>query len=222
MPTVLVSGANRGLGLEFVRQYANDGWRVHAASREPETADTIAGDVVGHLLDVTNPKQISDLSRHLASEPLEVLINNAGIWIPEIESLESFNTSAWDRYMHANALGPLLLSQAFADLLSPQGAKLINISSRSASLTLPTTLDLGTAPAKLALNAITKSLSVDWRSRKITVIAITPGWVRTDMGGEAANLSVEESVSGMKEIISKLTIEHSGRFYAYDGQEIPW
>lgn len=148
MPTVLVSGANRGLGLEFVRQYANDGWRVHAASREPETADTIAGDVVGHLLDVTNPKQISDLSRHLASEPLEVLINNAGIWIPEIESLESFNTSAWDRYMHANALGPLLLSQAFADLLSPQGAKLINISSRSDSLTLPTTLDLGTAPAK--------------------------------------------------------------------------
>ena len=183
MPTVLISGANRGLGLEFARQYARDGWRVHAASRAPATADRLADNVVGHFLDVTDPTQISALRARLADEQLDVIINNAGIWFPKVESLDGFDARAWESYMQVNALGPLIMAQAFADLLSPRGAKLVNVSSRSASIALADDTGFGYGASKAALNAITKSLSVDWRASNVIVIAITPGWVRTDMGG---------------------------------------
>lgn len=222
MPSVFITGANRGIGFEFACQYANAGWRVHAASRVPRTAGEIAGDVEGHLLEVTDAGQISSLSTRFETERLDLVINNAGIWLPDVETLDTFDTSAWDAYMRVNALGALLVSQALANTFSPDGAKLINISSRSASMTLADDKGFGYGSSKAALNAITKSLSVDFASKLIAVVAITPGWVSTDMGGAEANLTVQESVRGMREVIEGVTMEHSGRFYAYDGQEVPW
>ena len=122
------------------------------------------------------------LGARFREESLDLVINNAGVWFADVESLETFETTAWDRYLRVNALGPLLVSQALENSFSKSGAKLVNITARSSSMTLARDRGFGYGPSKAALNAITKSLSVDLAPRQITVIAITPGWVNTDMG----------------------------------------
>ena len=117
MASVFITGANRGIGLELARQYASDGWRVHAASRKPQTAERIAGDVVGHQLDVTDVDQVAALGARFCEEPLDLVINNAGVWFPDVENLEGFDTSAWDHYMRVNALGPLFSVTSAGELL---------------------------------------------------------------------------------------------------------
>ena len=222
MASVFITGANRGIGFELARQYASDGWRVHAASRKPETAERIAGDVVGHRLDVTDVDQVAALGRRFSEESLDLVINNAGVWFSDVENLEGFETNAWDHYMRVNALGPLLVSQALEGSLSKTGAKLVNITARSSSMTLARDRGFGYGPSKAALNAITKSLSVDLAPRQITVIAITPGWVNTDMGADGAKIEVEESVHGIRKVIARATMESTGHFFEYDGAELPW
>ena len=222
MSSVFITGANRGIGRELARQYACEGWKVHAASRQPETAKQIAGDVTGHLLDVTDVEQVAALRSSFPEQTLDLVINNAGIWLPEAETLESINSSAWNRYMRVNALGPLLVSQALAHSFSTAGAKLVNITARSSSITHARDRGFGYGPSKAALNAITKSLSIDFAPRQITVIAITPGWVNTDMGREGAIIEVEESVRGIRAVIADATIKSSGHFFEYDGSEVAW
>lgn len=222
MASALITGANRGIGFELARQYASLGWRVHAASRKPETAKQICGEVIGHRLDVTDVAQVSALREQFRAEPLDLVINNAGVWFSHVESLETFETATWDRYMRVNALGPLLVSQALESSFSKSGAKLVNISARSASITLARDKGFGYGPSKAALNAITKRLSIELAPRQITVIAITPGWVNTDMGAHGANIEVAESVRGIRDVIARASMHTTGRFFEYDGRELPW
>jgi NAD(P)-dependent dehydrogenase (short-subunit alcohol dehydrogenase family) len=226
LPTVLVTGANRGIGLEFVRSFAADGWRVHACARNVEKAKTVRaveGDVVCHKLDVTNGLKVASLARALAEEPIDLLINNAGLRGPKTGFGET-DYEEWAAILQVNTLAPLRMVERFADLVErSDGKTVVNISSIMGSIA-----DNGSGgeyiyrSSKAALNMVTKSLAVDLAGRGIKVVSFHPGWVRTDMGGAGASISPEESVQGMRRTIAGLTAADSGRFFNYDGAPLEW
>jgi NAD(P)-dependent dehydrogenase (short-subunit alcohol dehydrogenase family) len=226
MPTVLVTGANRGIGLEFVRQYAAEGWRVHAACRDPGKAAElkgIKGDVRLHALDVTDDKQIAALAKSLVGEPIDILVNNAGVRGLG-DSFGSTEVAGWLETLRVNAIAPIRVSEGLISNLERGQRKLIvNITSRLGSIAENSSGgSYAYRSSKAALNMAAKSMSVDLRGRGITVVVFHPGWVQTDMGGSGAPVTPTESVSGMRAKIATLTAADSGSFFNYNGQPISW
>ncbi len=239
MSTVLVTGASRGLGLEFARQYAADGWQVIACTRAPgESAalrelaqSTPAGRIEVHALDMTDVGAIEALARALADRPIDLLINNAGAMARRGGSASrsgAFGASDWrdwEELFRLNAFAPMKMAESFVPHLARgSGKRLIALSTIMASMARNT---LGGfypyRASKAALNAIVVSLAVDLARRHgIIVAALHPGWVRTDMGGAGADIDPSTSVSGMRRVIAALDRERSGRFWSYDGTELPW
>ena len=226
-PTVLITGASRGLGLEFTRQYAAEGWRVIATCRQPKAAKALAaikGDVRIRTLDVTDQAQARSLARALKGEAVDLLFNNAGIYGPRKETFGQVDTEAWHQVFHINVMGPMMISEAFADHVARSERKTI-IALTSMMGSIAENQSGGSyvyRSSKAALNMVMKGLSLSLKSRKISVVVLHPGWVRTDMGGASAHLSVEESVTAMRRVIAGLKPADSGRFFNYDGREIPW
>ncbi len=228
----LITGANRGIGLEFVRQYAESGWRVYACCRKPQNADALHrlekqydGLISVHALDVSNFDQIDQLAKLLSGVAIDLLINNAGIYAHDYSARSNaVDEQAWIESFRINSIAPLKMVEAFTkNIARSQLKKIANITSKMGSV------DDNTSgghylyrSSKAALNIVTKSLAIDLAPQGILVSLIHPGWVRTDMGGSNALISVEQSVAGMRKVIGKLTPANSGRFYAYDGQEVPW
>ncbi len=226
MPSVLITGASRGIGLELVRSFAADGWRVHACCRIPEKAKklkTIAGDVECHRADVTDGLQIANLARDLSGEPIDLLINNAGVYGPR-DGSGKVAFDEWGEVFEVNSIGPLRVAQRFLKLVSKSERKqIVNISSRMGSVAENTGGgEYIYRSSKAALNMVVKSLAIELADRGITVIAFHPGWVQTDMGGAGAAITPEESVAGMRRVIEGLTLADNGRFFNYDGSGIPW
>jgi NAD(P)-dependent dehydrogenase (short-subunit alcohol dehydrogenase family) len=226
MPTVLITGANRGIGLEFARQYAADGWRVHAACRDPGKAaelKAVKGDVRPHALDVTDEAQIGALAKALAGEPIDILINNAGVRGLG-DSFGSTEVAGWLETLRVNAVAPIRVSEGLISNLERGQRKLIvNITSRLGSIAENSSGgSYAYRSSKAALNMAAKSMSVDLKGRGITVVVFHPGWVQTDMGGSGAPVTPPESVAGMRAKIAKLTAADSGHFFNYTGQPIPW
>ncbi len=226
MPTVLITGANRGLGLEFVRSFAADGWRVHACARNIEKAKRVkevSGDVVCHKLDVTNGLKVASLARELAEEPLDLLINNAGVFGPRTGFGET-DYDEWDAVLKVNTLAPLRMAERFVNMLekSERGV-VVNVSSIMGSIA---SNESGNSyiyrSSKAALNMITKGLSVDLAPKGITVVSVHPGWVQTDMGGQEADIAPVASIAGLRQVIAGLHPRDSGKFFNYDGSEIAW
>lgn len=230
MPTVLITGANRGLGLEFVRQYAQDGWRVHACARDPKAATALAdlagassGRVQVHALDVADFAQIERLGQALRDEAIDLLLNNAGVY-PRDEDFGRLDYAGWERAFRVNTLAPIRMAEVFLEQVARSQRRLIvNITSLMGSIG-----DNGSGgsyayrSSKAALNMATKSMSIDLRDRGITAIVMHPGWVKTDMGGPGAPTEAPESVSGMRKVIERLTPADSGKFYDHEGDELPW
>lgn len=226
MPTVLVTGTNRGIGLEFVRQYAAEGWRVHAACRDPEKATelkSIKGDVRVHRLDVTDEGQLAALETSLVGEPIDILINNAGVRGLG-DSFGSTDVAGWLETLRVNAIAPVRVSERLiANLERGQRKLIVNITSRLGSIA-----ENGSGgsyayrSSKAALNMAAKSMAVDLKGRGITVVVFHPGWVQTDMGGSGAPVSPPDSVGGMRAKIASLTAADSGSFFNYNGQPISW
>ncbi len=227
MPTCLITGANRGIGLEFAKQYAAEGWQVIATCRKPDEAKALAhleGDVQIHALDVSDFARIEALSRKLAGVAIDLLINNAGIYGPRVVPYGSVDYSAWSEVMRVNVMAPLKMSAVFADAVARSQMRLIvAVTSKMGSIADNTS---GGSyiyrSSKAALNAVMKSLAIDLRSKGIVVAVLHPGWVRTDMGGSAAQIDAFESVAGMREVIAGLRDRDSGCFFNYDGAELPW
>jgi NAD(P)-dependent dehydrogenase (short-subunit alcohol dehydrogenase family) len=227
MPTCLITGANRGIGLEFVKQYAADGWRLHATCRRPEDAaklSEIEGDVQVHPLDVTDFARIEALARKLSGEPIDLLINNAGIYGPRVTPYDGIDYAAWAEVLRVNTMAPVKVSAVFADAVAKSELKrIVAISSQMGSIA-----DNSSGgsyiyrSSKAGLNAAMKSLAHDLAGKKIAVAVLHPGWVRTDMGGSGATIDPFESVAGMRQVIDGLRPEASGSFFAYDGRELPW
>jgi NAD(P)-dependent dehydrogenase (short-subunit alcohol dehydrogenase family) len=227
MPTCLITGSNRGIGLEFARQYAAEGWRVIAACRRPNEAvalKDVDGDVDIRRLDVTDFAQIEDLAHALKGAAIDILINNAGVYGPRVTPYAAIDYGAWSEVLRANTMAPLKMAASFAEHLARSEKKcLVALSSAVGSIAENTSG--GTylyRSSKAALNAVMRSLSIDLKDKGIAVAILHPGWVRTDMGGSGAKINAVESVSAMRGLIDGWTLESSGRFFAYDGREIPW
>ncbi len=231
MSTLLITGANRGLGLEFCRQYADQGDHVIAACRDPEQAHmlrTLAGrfgNIEIAALDVADFGQIDSLSKRLAERSIDVLINNAGIYGDRSEAgFGRLNYDDWMRTLTVNGVAPVKMAEAFMpQLLRGQRKLIASVSSLMGSLADNTSGgSLLYRSSKAALNAAMKSLSIDLRSKSIGVLILHPGWVRTDMGGPNGLIDVETSVSGMKRCIDNFDMADTGRFIRYDGNGAPW
>lgn len=224
MPTVLITGANRGIGLEFARQYAADGWEVIATCRRPDKAVELAALGVGvHALDVTDFREIAALGGRLADRPIDVIVNNAGIY-GGAQDFGHVDPDDWAYAFQVNAMAPLKIAEAFAGHMARSQRRVIaSITSKMGSIEDNTSGDSYVyRSSKAALNAVNKSLSIDLKGRGIVCVLLHPGWVKTAMGGPAALITAQHSVGGMRRIIDTATLSHSGRFFAYDGQEVPW
>ena len=226
MNTILVTGANRGLGLEFVRSYAAEGRRVHACCRHPEKAKAlseIAGDVVSHRLDVTDGLRVASLARELADEPIDILINNAGVFHPRSDFGET-DYDDWVEELKVNTVAPARIVERFVEQVAASERKLIvNISSSMGSIALTTSGDsIIYRSSKAGLNMVVKCLANALAERGITVVALSPGWVTTDMGGPNAEIPPAQSIANMRKVIDGLTPADNGRFYNHEGEPRPW
>ena len=229
--TVLITGANRGLGLEFSRQYAESGWRVIAACRKPDQAFELISlaemypDVQIVVLDVADFAQIDALSALLAEDTIDVLLNNAGVYGDSAQhGFGSLDYEAWADTLAVNTLAPVKMAEAFLPQLERSQKKLlVAVSSLMGRMTDNTSGgSLLYRSSKAGLNAAMKTLALDLGSKSIGVLILHPGWVRTDMGGDIAPLGVEESVSGMVQQIKQFSMEKTGCFIRYDGSIAPW
>jgi NAD(P)-dependent dehydrogenase (short-subunit alcohol dehydrogenase family) len=223
MPLALITGANRGLGLEFTRQYMRDGWRVIGCCRDPDAASdlTNAGAEVMKL-DVTQAADVTGASKRLAGTSIDLLVCNAGVSGVRAPVLSPVTQADFDQVMRTNVLGPMWISAALADHVRP-GGKIAYLSSRMGSIGAMS--NGGSAlyrASKAALNAVVKAVGLELASRGVTAIALHPGWVKTDMGGAGAEIDVETSVAGMRAVIERAGPHVSGHFFDYTGKELPW
>ena len=236
MPTVLVTGANRGLGLEFVRQYAADGWSVVAACRSPSAAESLsklAGDDASIEIqpaDMLDAASIAALGEALAGRAIDVLINNAGIFGPSrrVDGCpgQSFGSVDYDRWLdvfRVNTLAPLRLAETLLpNLRAATAGKLVTISSRLGSITQTGTDYYAYRTSKAAVNMAMATLAQEPVASGVIVAVMHPGWVSTDMGGAEAPVSPQQSVTGLKQQIETLTLADSGSFIDFEGQRLPW
>jgi NAD(P)-dependent dehydrogenase (short-subunit alcohol dehydrogenase family) len=230
--TVLITGANRGLGLEFCRQYAADNWGVIAACRTPSAATELSALALKYSnlqiekLDVADFAQINALSKRLANESIDVLLNNAGVYGDKPDhGFGRLDYQAWSATLAVNTMAPVKMAEAFLPQLERSDKKLIvTVSSLMGSMTDNTSGgSLLYRSSKAGVNAVMKSLSIDLRPRSIGVLILHPGWVRTDMGGKNALIDVEESIAGMRRQIETFKLDQSGSFVRYDdGYLMPW
>lgn len=235
MPTVLVTGSNRGLGLEFVRQYAAEGWRVHACCRDPAGASALqelaaGGDVVVHALDVEDFDAIGRLAQRLAGTAIDVLLNNAGLFGPKAhaegdprQSFGHLDYDVWARVLRVNAQAPLRMAEAFVEHVAASGQRrIVNVSSVIGSIARTDGGNYAYRTSKAALNMVTANLARDLAPRGIRVMSVCPGWVKTEMGGAGASLDPATSIRGVRQRIAELDDARSGAFIHHDGAALPW
>jgi NAD(P)-dependent dehydrogenase (short-subunit alcohol dehydrogenase family) len=222
--TVLVTGANRGLGLEFARQLHSAGATVIGTARNPAEATELAATGARVVqLDVADAASVAALAEELAGEPIDALLNNAGIF-PSRGGLESLDPEQAARVYAVNTLGPMRLTQSLLPNLRQGRRKLVmNMSSGLGSIANNGRGGaMGYRESKAALNMFTRSLHAELSDEGFVCIAMSPGWVRTDMGGESAPLSPEQSVRGMLSVLAEAGPDESGRYFEYSGDELPW
>lgn len=227
MPTVLITGASRGLGLEFARQYAADGWSVIATCRNPVNVGElgrIEGDIAVYSLDVLDPNSIARLATDLKGRPIDLLINNAGIYGPRGNKADDVEEAEWIKVMRTNVMAPLFVARALhANLAAGEGKKLVNISSQMGSISkYAAGSEYIYRTSKAALNMTMACYANEVAADGFTVMMFHPGWVQTDMGGPSASLTPTESVTAMRGTIARLTTADNGTFKNYDGAPFPW
>lgn len=231
MPSALITGANRGLGLEFARQYLADGWRVYAACRDPASASKLRriaqnGDDKLRILamDVTEPASIHAAATELDEQAIDLLLNNAGIIGPRGQTIGNIDYEAWAEVLAVNTMGPMRVSEAFVEHVARSDRKLIvTLTSGMGSIADNTSGgSIVYRSSKAAVNMVMRSLAIDLAPRDITCVVVNPGWVRTDMGGPNATLEASESIGALRRLIATFGAEQSGKFFNHTGREYPW
>jgi NAD(P)-dependent dehydrogenase (short-subunit alcohol dehydrogenase family) len=233
---VLVTGANRGLGLELARQYAADGWNVLATARSPadcaelRALATAQPRVELHALDVADFAAIDALAATLAGRTIDVLLNNAGLFGPKAQAerdpRQEFGTmdyDTWAALLRVNTMAPLKMAEAFVGHVAASAQrKIVTITSGVGSIANADGRTIAYRTSKAAANMLMRNLAFDLAPRGIITAAVCPGWVRTRMGGKGAPLEAPESIAGVRRVIAGLERSRSGRFWLYDGTTIPW
>ena len=222
--TVFVTGANRGMGFEYAKQYKAKGYTVIATARKPETAEKLNALGVRVIqLDVTDPESVASMAQAVGDTPIDILINNAGYFDRADVTLDKIDFDTFARTMNINTMGPLRVTQALIDnVLSSNEKKVINMSSGLGSISNSNGRWYAYRSSKTALNQINKILSEEYKTKGAIFAVVHPGWVRTDMGGVNATYSPQESISSLINEIAKLTAKDSGRFFDLKGREIDW
>ncbi len=225
--TVLITGANRGLGLEFVKQYAMDDYQVIACTRKIIKKDALHRlqasfeNISIFTLDVADFSSIDQFAKTF-KQPIDILINNAGVY--HNISMEHINYDAWLDAFKINTLAAFKMTTSFLPHLKKGTLKKVaSLTSKMGSIDDNSGgSEYLYRSSKTALNMVMKSLSIDLKPYNLAMITLHPGWVRTDMGGPNGLIDVDESVAGMKRQIDKLSMKNTGQFIAYDGKKIPW
>ncbi|MGB2133624.1 MAG: SDR family oxidoreductase [Pseudomonadales bacterium] len=227
MPNVLITGANRGIGLQLTKHYIEAGWEVIATYRNAEGNEALQALASPQLTllqaDVNNDEGINKIASYFQGQGLDLLINNAGIYGPRDQTFGKVERQAWREILEVNTISPMMLAQSLADSLAQNKGILAIISSKVGSIDDNTS---GNAymyrSSKTAVNQVIKCLSIDLGPRDITVVSLHPGWVRTDMGGPNGSIDVVESVTGLTNVIAHVSADQNGHFINYDGSPIPW
>ena len=228
--SILITGTNRGIGLEFVKHYLKNNEKVIATCRNRTSAKDLLElkNTTSNLslleLDVSKPNSIDEFTSKIANQPIDTFINNAGVFGPKNIEFGNFNAKEWLDVFNINTIAPLLITQKILkNLRLGKDKKLVFISSKVGSIEDNTEGGMYIyRTSKTALNQVIKSLSIDLKEENFIVVALHPGWVQTDMGGPNALIDTKTSVKGMTETIDNLTSKNSGKFYNYDGSAIPW
>lgn len=227
---VVITGANRGLGLEFCRQYLDGGAKVYACSRSPEKAAALLelkqsyGEALEIVpLDVSNPIMLANLS-YVIEEPIDILINNAGIYGPKGLAFGEYKADDWAEVLKINTIAPMMIAQTLAEKVAASNEKkIVLISSKMGSIA---DNQKGGSyiyrSSKAAINAVGKTLAIDLADQGVKVAIVHPGWVQTDMGGPSGLIDAKTSITGLCEVIENLNDRNSGGFFNYDGTQIPW
>lgn len=230
MTRLLITGANRGIGLELVRTRLDKGDEVIACAREPQQAGilgNLSAQYPQHLrllaLDVRDPLSVFNLCNVLGDVPIDVVVNNAGIIGPQRQSTLDMDYEGWAETFAVNAMGPLRVTQALLpNLRRSTQARVLIVSSQMGSLASQASDRLAYRTSKAAANKVAQALATDFLPMHIAVAAVHPGWVRTQMGGGQAPLAAPESARGLSEIIDRLNCERTGLFFNVDGSELHW
>lgn len=232
MSSILITGSNRGLGLEWARQYAQEGWRVFATCRHPAEATELRAlaerhpALSVHRLDITRRDEVQALTAELPNETIDLLINNAGVYLEKFDErlIGRMSYDDWLDTLRVNTLGSIQVTEALVEQVArSRGRLVVAITSHMGSIAeISTPGSYYYRSSKAALNAAMKGLSLELKTRRIGVLLMHPGWVQTRMGGPGARYTPAQSVRGMREIIDRFDLADTGRFFRFDGTEISW
>jgi NAD(P)-dependent dehydrogenase (short-subunit alcohol dehydrogenase family) len=230
MATVLITGANRGIGLEMVRIYAGQGDRVIACCRDPEGADELnrlagEGDVRVQKVSVGEADSVAAMAADLEGTVIDVVINNAGMGGPayENQTVSNMDFEGWAETFNINTMAPVRVMQVLDDNLKlADNPKVVTITSQMGALDLDMTVAYAYCTSKAALNKFMRMAAIEKAKQGIAVCVIHPGWVRTDMGGQGADISAEESARGIIDVIGGLNADNTGSFWTWDGKTHAW
>ena len=231
MPSVFITGANRGLGLEFATQYLSANWQVYATCRQPESAAALRALALSRkerleilAMDVTSAPTIAQAAVVMRGRTIDVLVNGAGIIGKPGQRTGKVDYANWAQVLDINTMGPLRVTEAFLENVARSDRKLVvTITSGLGSLADNTSGGaIAYRSSKAAVNMVMRSVAIDVAERGVASVVVNPGWVRTDMGGANATLTPSESVSALRKLIETLGMQQSGKFFNYDGREYPW
>ena len=230
MGTVVITGANRGIGLALTTVYAQRGDTVFACCRTPGKAKELHALAKTHSvtvvpLDVGDDKSVAALAKQLGSTPVDTLVNNAGIGggPPEEQTATSMNFAAWAETFNVNSLGPVRVMQALLPALKrSRSPKVMSVTSQMGAISLDMAFALGYSASKAALNKFMRLAATELKSQGIAVGVIHPGWVKTDMGGPGASITPSESAAGIAKVIDQLSLQNTGGFWKWNGTRHEW
>jgi NAD(P)-dependent dehydrogenase (short-subunit alcohol dehydrogenase family) len=223
MPTVFITGANRGIGFELARHYTASGWRVIAGVRDLAAVQELLPAVEITKLDVADNASIAALKTKFATHTIDVLINNAGVIGPDFQSTLNMDFDGFLDTLNINTLGPLRVTQALLPALQrAKAAKIITITSKMGSLSYAPSDHIAYRASKAAVNKVMQCVATDLKPKGIAVALIHPGWVRTDMGGPGADIDVKTSAARINSVVESLTLATTGQFWNYDGSALQW
>jgi NAD(P)-dependent dehydrogenase (short-subunit alcohol dehydrogenase family) len=223
MNTILITGANRGIGFELSRQHADAGWRVIAGVRDVALAKSGLPFAECVEVDVAESASVAALAAKYSKDTIDVLINNAGVIGPEAQSSSHMDFNGFLDTLNINTLGPLRVTQALLPAVQrAKAGKIITITSKMGSLSYASSDHVAYRASKAAVNKVMQCVATDVKPQGIAVAVIHPGWVRTDMGGASADIDVSTSAAGIVAVIEKLSLATTGQFWNYDGSTIQW
>jgi NAD(P)-dependent dehydrogenase (short-subunit alcohol dehydrogenase family) len=226
METVVITGANRGIGLGLTRRFLAAGRRVIATCRQPDASGELArlgGGLEVCQLEVTDADSVAAFCSRLSDETVDVLVNNAGVLGGPRQGIDGMDYSAWLHAFEVNTLAPFRLAAGLrASLRRSQRPRIVTLSSQMGALSRKSTGFHAYRSSKAAVNKVMQVLALELERDGIVVCPVHPGWVRTEMGGSDADVSVDESAAGLFDLIEKLTLAHTGRFWTWEGEEHPW